>query len=529
MERTESFVGSATLDQDKLNAQMRELGADRSHQQINKAIQRAQESTTPAGQRLLYTVLESMTEAIDEAKAASITGKPGIHAKAMSLVVDVSSETIAFLVARAILDCVSQARPLTQTAMTVSGRLEDEARFASLKQTDPGLYMTLTRQTKHSTSYRHKRTVFVHAANKAMIEWEPWSQTDRLRLGVKCVELFKTTTGLITTTVYQDTPRKRSFRVELTPEAWQWVNDTNQRCALLSPVWLPMVEEPNDWDDMYGGGYRVDGLGFALIKTFDKEQMKENEQRLDKTQPYVQSINRLQKTRWQINRRVFQIMDSFWSAGHEIAGIPGREDLPLPPKPHDIADNKEARRDWKRKAADVYNANNVTRSHRLQFAKVLWVANMFEGEEQIYFPHYVDFRGRCYPKPTFLHPQGPDYARSLLRFADSCTVKAGLPGHGWFVMTGANLYGQDKGTQEERWAWVYDHEAEIKAVADDPYENHFWVDADKPWQFLAWCFEAAELFTHGSVESHCPIHMDGSCNGICREADSQEVGRVSRQ
>jgi DNA-directed RNA polymerase len=54
----------------------------------------------------------------------------------------------------------------------------------------------------------------------------------------------------------------------------------------------------------------------------------------------------------------------------------------------------------------------------------------------------------------------------------------------------------------------------VKQVAEDPLHNLWWTEADKPWSFLAWCFEWVEGCLNPQFVSHLPIALDGSCNGI---------------
>jgi DNA-directed RNA polymerase len=86
---------------------------------------------------------------------------------------------------------------------------------------------------------------------------------------------------------------------------------------------------------------------------------------------------------------------------------------------------------------------------------------------------------------------------------------------------GANVAGYDKASFEDRVNWVQDNEDEIIAIANDPYNHRGWcsavggVEIDKPWQFLAFCFEWAGFVSHGeSFVSKLPVAMDGSCSGI---------------
>src|SRR4029079_6377782 len=93
-------------------------------------------------------------------------------------------------------------------------------------------------------------------------------------------------------------------------------------------------------------------------------------------------------------------------------------DREIPDKPLDIATNEEARKERRTKSAQAYAYNATLRSRRLQIVKTLTVAEEFAEYERIYFPHQLDFRGRVFALPQWLNPQGPDYAKGLLTFAE---------------------------------------------------------------------------------------------------------------
>jgi DNA-directed RNA polymerase len=88
----------------------------------------------------------------------------------------------------------------------------------------------------------------------------------------------------------------------------------------------------------------------------------------------------------------------------------------------------------------------------------------------------------------------------------------------WLSVHGANTYGIDKVSYDARVQWVLDNEAGILATAQDPFDSkakEFWGNADKPYQFLAFCFEWAEYKKVGdSFESKLAVGLDGSCNGL---------------
>ena len=85
----------------------------------------------------------------------------------------------------------------------------------------------------------------------------------------------------------------------------------------------------------------------------------------------------------------------------------------------------------------------------------------------------MDFRGRLYPIPVLLQPQGTDLSKGLLHFAngkevDSNSIK-------WLQIHGANVYGYDKESYSKRAEWTKARHNEIQSYAQDPLQNRGWL------------------------------------------------------
>ena len=73
----------------------------------------------------------------------------------------------------------------------------------------------------------------------------------------------------------------------------------------------------------------------------------------------------------------------------------------------------------------------------------------------------------------------------------------------------------DKVSLDERVQWVKDNEDAILAAATDPLTGRFWMEAEKPWEALAFCFDWKGWTEEGyAYESCLPVQMDGTCNGL---------------
>jgi DNA-directed RNA polymerase len=148
--------------------------------------------------------------------------------------------------------------------------------------------------------------------------------------------------------------------------------------------------------------------------------------------------------------------------------------------------------------------------------RTLQVAAEMVDRERIYFPHMLDFRGRIYPIPSGLQPQGNDLARGLLEFADGVAITEENGGAGWLAIAVATAFGVDKVSYDERIDWVYQREADWRLIASDPLEHKaLWVGDDKPVQALAAVLEWVAFLEHGEgFVSHLPVMVDGTCNGL---------------
>ena len=93
------------------------------------------------------------------------------------------------------------------------------------------------------------------------------------------------------------------------------------------------------------------------------------------------------------------------------------ETIELPPKPADIATNRDALIKWKKQAKPIYYQQIKLKSKFIQVHQIKRIVEMYiKLDKGFFFPQQYDFRGRMYPKPAMFEPQSADYARALMRF-----------------------------------------------------------------------------------------------------------------
>lgn len=504
----------------RLEEEMQGLGAKRFWESITDAREGGNEITTVYGQQLATHSVIPLSEAIDAFLTHTAGGTKGgpkpVAAKYLSAL---DSRVAAFIAVKVVLDCVSVRRTVQKTAIAIASGIEDEARFRHFSQNKKALWDVLSRDlTVREPNRKRRRAILIHSMNKAAkkqkeLEWKEWGQVDKFHIGAKLLDLLIASTKLVRIITLERGKRTSSTLVEATPETLEWIDQKVNRCELLMPVFLPTLIPPKPWTSPEYGGYHTKAVRpLCMVKTRNRNYLEELTHQTDEMPAVYQAINAIQDTPWKINEAILVVMQQVWDEGLDLAAVPSRTDLPLPPKPHDIDTNTEARIEWSRKAGKVHEANIKLQSKRLQMAKILYMAEKFKDEAAFYFPHQMDFRGRLYAVPSFLNPQGHDLAKSLLCFGEGKSVSPS--GLRWLKIHAANCFGEDKCSLDDRVKWADTHMARIVSVSKDPLTEQWWTEADKPWQFLAVCMDLHAVRENPNHVSYLPVSVDGSCNGL---------------
>ncbi|PSR82367.1 DNA-dependent RNA polymerase [Coniella lustricola] len=280
---------------------------------------------------------------------------------------------------------------------------------------------------------------------------------------------------------------------------------------------LPMVVEPRPWHKFDQGGYLESPVSLIRMKSGEQDQKDYAKAALERGDfnQVLRGLDVLGKTAWRINRPVFDVFLEAWNSGQPLAKIPPlNPDLKVPPEPEASADPL-ARRTWQKTLKLAHNLKMSYHSVRCYMNFQLEIARAFRDQE-FFFPHNIDFRGRAYPVPTYLNHMGADHVRGLLRFSKG--KELGERGLMWLKVHLANVHGFDKASLKEREAFADEHVDDIMDSANNPLNGRrWWLAAEDPWQCLASCFElkaALESPEPTKYVSHMPIHQDGTCNGL---------------
>jgi DNA-directed RNA polymerase len=278
----------------------------------------------------------------------------------------------------------------------------------------------------------------------------------------------------------------------------------------------PLVSPPDEWIDKIN---TINDRVVPIVKKTSKEYLKD----ITIDEKVYTAINNLQNTKWCINNRVLSVAQELHAKGIDVAGLVG-DAIDIPD--FDKSWDEERKQERNRKASVVYARNIARKSKRLSQSMTIKTAKAYADQPEIYFACQIDWRGRVYYKSAYINPQRGDLCRGLLSFADSVAIDTHeqlkcLQQHG------ANVYGLDKLSLEDRYQWCIQNRQMFIDVADAPTGNlDLWKDADDPFQFLAFCIDYAGFIRQGyGYKSTLPVAIDGSCNAL--QIFSMLVGDVN--
>jgi len=494
--------------------EMKLLGQQRTNKRLNSHIQREEESVTSYGKVMVATTIRPLADAIEQyfktCHHATI-GQPPIAYVKMS---NISPDILALITGKHIINTITQSKPLTATSISLGGKVETEEALKNFQALNPELYETVKQDLdKRSYNYGYKRRKLKESAKRGEVSWEEWTTPQKLHVGLRLIELMIQSTGMIEIAT-ETINRKKTKIIKQTQKTREWIKNRNGFNELLNPEYLPTVMMPKQWTSPEGGGYWTKELPeLDLVKQKNKMFKKELE---NFEMPEVYSaINNMQNTPFKINSYILGVLQEAWDRGLSVGGLPPSENIDVPNKPTDIDTNEVARKAWKKEAVIAHTENARMFSKRLLYAKIIWSAQKFKDYESIYFPLQMDFRGRVYCVPAFLNYQSIEGAKALLQFSNGKEITEENNGAFWLAVHGANMWGEDKITLEERVKWVHKNEDMFFKCADDPFTNRDWEQASNPFMALAWCEEWWQFKQQGyGYVSNLPVSIDGSCNGL---------------
>lgn len=474
-------------------------------------------SVSDVGKNLMIEWIDKLAKAIEEeiayCKAKTGRGRPLAYCHPlMSLVPKkISVEKLAFITIRQVLNsCSKIEKSKTSNVINkIANNIKMELEYEDYKKRFPDEFKTL--QYHHSPS----KMKFLE---KIKEKYKPISP--RLSPGTKCHLVSKLMDLLIKTTGAFEIDKiqfgkKTPKIIKMSDQGYRIFEKNYKKLEdLTRPDFTPMVHPPKPWINLSQGGYIQ--IRNPLVRGLT-EQHKSILEKADLSRVF-KAINLIQNTAWNINENILDVIDDCLALNLNVKGLP-EDQIPMPVEYSKIKSKTKMSNKARSQVSEIYQKNKKIRAKNHLFWEIYNLAHEYRNYHKeknmiMYFPHFIDWRGRVYPFSASLNPQSNDMAKALLQFYQGKAL--GNNGDFWLAIHLANQFGKNKISFEERRNWVLKNEDKILDSATKPTKGHmFWTRADNPWCALAACFEWRGFCREGKgFKSHIPITMDGTCNGL---------------
>ena len=481
---------------------------------VQKNIEKGRASDNSYAIHLIKTGLQPHSEAIQKFVDRAWRGKPGPKAIAAKLLQKFPDpDVVSYITWKAVLDLVSSEKATaTAVAIKIGNLLEDELRFSVFEERNPKFFKVLKEHISDTQHHGYRRTMMMGHMRNHGYEFQNWNKEDKLRVGLKLIELLMHSVGLVKMVTRGNFHKKtRKTYLEFTEESMEWIKRQKSNRLAAYPLLMPCLIQPREWPD--GGFYSERLRRIKEVKSSDTIYL--NDLQNKRPVAFYEALNALQNTEWSVNQKVLDVANYCWNTNTPVGCLIDAEPEPLPPKPFDIAENDLARKKWRRAASIIHDLNAHNRAKRFQCMMMLDTGEKF-STGSFYHVAQADFTGRIYPVSGTFNPQTTDLSRGLHQFAEGGPIKNEKDA-GWLGIAGANHWGLNKKSFKERIDWAYN---EGKHMAIDVAGNSegfvgLWSKADDPFQFLAWCLEWSQFHDEGFgfISKH-PVLLDGSNNGF---------------
>lgn len=489
----------------------------RQQKDIKQGKQRGELGATRHGRVLVKAFTKAYHDRVAVFVGSARQKKHGKHAIAAKLLLDTGIPTtlITYLAFKALMNCVLQAKngvKRVTLCRRIGDLIHDEWRvrfFADDKNRKAILGKLCKDFDKRAYPREWRKRTIKNYFDAHMLDWDGWNNRQKIHVGYALLTLFNQSNELL------KDDRNGSVYYP-SDELMDLAQGILKKQLPQFVLYRPMVVPPYDWkrDNLYRGGYISGKIQrYPIVKTFGKKDLP----RLDNFDwdSILPSINALQRTPWRVNKQMLEALNwAYYDAGGDIGKLVRRKEIPLPPLPEDYHTDPKVKKEHNHKVFLIHDQNRQDISKRIAALMTMSRGEQFSKYDAIYFPHNMDFRGRAYPLPAFLNPQGPDYAKALLEFSNGHPI-GNEEGANWLAIAGANAYGNDKVSLQERVGWVRENEEMILSIAKDYRSDRRWMHVSEPFQFLRFCLEWLAYREQGyGLLSHIVIPVDATCSGL---------------
>jgi DNA-directed RNA polymerase len=501
---------------------------------------------TTGGQAITGRYHERLTEGVTQATLSAHESRSRNARDDKQLVVllrQLPAGVIALSCLQTVLHSIGLKETLRDTLVRLGSNIADELWAANLTIANDSLHARIAKAARAARTtdarYAFARDI-VAEARKGVREGDTEQRAERRLATAKSLISFKervwTRDAIITAgawlwnVVSSSLPDVFSriqvsgsteWMVSVSEAAWGVFDEAVDRRVNSNPVFWPSAEEPKAWDSYAGCGShdaRVNGV-VTVLRSYHKDTQSAVKHAIKSgtMKPALDALNTLQAVPFTINTQVLDVIHACVGSKAQVKGLPP-QNLLVAKQPNGFAweaMTEAQQRFWKTQRAEKIKTNVGFVGDRALLTLDLQVADAMAKHEVFYTPMNLDWRGRVYGLPHF-NFQREDRVRALFLFANGAPI--GTEGLWWLQAHTANCgdFGKiSKRPLEERVAWCRQNGPMITNIASDPLVHTEWMGADKPFLFLAACFELSAAWAQGSsFITQLPVSFDGSCSGL---------------
>jgi DNA-directed RNA polymerase len=439
-----------------------------------------------------------------------------------------STDLLALMSIQTVLHSIGRRDDLFHTLTALGHAAAAECWAAKMTTDESGTTARIARAVKmRHTSVQSRTSDFRKRIDRAIVDGKinktfkakRWSPEALVIAGAWLWNVLSTALNeTFSRQIIQQGCRQLSY-VTLSEGSWDIVDQALERAMVSNPIYWPTAQPPKPWGYWNDGGSWDDRVTASVLRTYHKETQAAVKHAIKSGQmkPALDAVNSLQSVAFKINTRVLEVLEQCADQGINVKGLVPAN-LKPEPKPNAFAweaMDKQQQGRFHAKNAEVHKRNRARLSDRLLLAEDMQTAYAMLEHRRFYTPMNCDWRGRVYGLSHF-NFQREDRVRALFLFADGEPI--GADGIEWLKVHTANCgdFGKiSKRPINERKQWCNENIQLITSIASDPLAHTSWMDADKPFLFLAACLELSAALVQGlSYITQLPISFDGSCSGL---------------
>ena len=427
-------------------------------------------------------------------------------------------------------DGVAPTTTLTSLYALTGERIEDQARLVFAQAVQPKFFEFIKERylsTTKSYNQKMKQVRMEHelrAMQDPLVEWDSWSYEEQVEVGAWACWIIQQTTQWFqevqTKTDSQEYPTTK-FLV-LSEEGLRDRDTILEFASKNAFTRFPMLVKPKDWTLDESGGYLLGGPGDtsqlihgSLINTVPSESA-------------IAFLNNVQGQAFKINTWILDFMRILLETNTEISTFVSYRKRSFirpefPDSVWELPDDSEEKMRARQIIAEARSKEVELKNKGIAPKQVVELADMFKHAHRFYIPWFFDSRLRAYPLVSKLSPQGSDYQKALLLFADGAEVTPDNRAETQEVLLIAigTTWGNkiDKESFAGRLEWARKHVADnldlILQSPLSPASMAIWTKADEPFQHLALLKEYHDIFVVGTSNTCAvPIGYDATCSGL---------------